>query len=144
MENKSFCLLSLAFFFLSSISFSQDLTCKDFQEGVFYGYSQDVDGLKWIIIRNGNHQTEKTIKSSENKEVEINDSLHEIIEWIDDCSYNLKYNPEFGLSMYQKFINDAGGAINKIVNIEGNCYTYISVISYDGMEETSEGKICKD
>lgn len=67
MENKTFCLLSLAFFFLSSISFSQDLTCKDFQEGVFYGYSQDVDGLKWIIIRNGNHQTEKTIKSSENK-----------------------------------------------------------------------------
>ena len=144
MGNKSFCLLSIAFFFLSSISFSQDLTCKDFQEGVFYGYSQDVDGLKWIIIRNGNHQTEKTIKSSENIEVNINDSLHEIIEWIDDCSYNLKYNPEFGLSMYQKFINDTGGAINKIVNIEGNCYTYISVISYDGMEETSEGKICKD
>lgn len=144
MGNKTFYLLSVAFFFLSSISFSQDLTCKDFQEGIFYGYTKDVEGLKWIIIRNGNHQTEKTIKSSENKEVEINDSLHEIIEWIDDCSYNLKYNPEFGLSMYQKFINDAGGAINKIVNIEGNCYTYISVISYDGMEETSEGKICKD
>ena len=144
MENKTFYLLSVAFFFLSSISFSQDLTCKDFQEGVFYGYSQDLGGLKWIIIRNGNNQTEKTIDAPEIEGVDMEESLHEIIEWIDDCSYNLKYNPKFGLSIYQKFINDSGGAISKIVNIEGNCYTYISVVSYDGMEETSEGKICKE
>lgn len=143
---KTFYLLSVAFFFLSSISFSQDLSCKDFHEGTFYGYSEDVEGLKlkWIILRSGNHQTEKTIDAPEIDGVDMNTSLHEIIEWLDDCTYNLKYSPSFGLSIYQKFVNDCGGAINKIINIEGNCYSYTSTITYDGEEETLEGKICKE
>lgn len=97
-----------------------------------------------LAIWSGNHQTEKVLQTPEGKQAEITDSLQEEIEWIDDCTYTLKYNPKFGLSIYQKFVNDCGGALNKTINVDGNCYTYTSTISYDGIDETFQGQICKE
>lgn len=139
--NKVPLLLLLTFMTASLNCFSQDLTCKDFHEGVFYADSEQLDKLKWIIIRSGNHQTEKVIENHISQEAK---SLHEIIEWIDDCTYTLKYDPTFGLSIYEKFVNDCGGVLNRIIKIEGNCYTYTSTISYDGIDEAFQGKICME
>lgn len=137
-------LLTVIFNFIQYPAFSQEASCADFHNGVFYGYSQDVDALKWVITRSGNHQKETTITTSENDSTTNNNSLHEIIKWVDNCTYVLTYDPTYGLSIYQKFVNDCGGSLNKIIRVEGNCYIYTSTITYDGINETFEGKICKE
>lgn len=140
-------ILPLTFIMAAMVSFSQDLTCEDFREGIFIADTREVKGLKWKVIRKGNQQIEQAIEIPETLEKEnyTKEVLYEIIEWIDDCTYSLKYDDsKFELNAYQKFINDNGGVINQITKIEGNCFYYVSTLKVNGQEQIIEGKLCKE
>ena len=130
---------------LSLSAHGQDLKCGDFKHGVYYAEVLEPIPIKWKITRNGNQQIEEVIELPEEakKAGYPTNPQYEIIEWIDDCSYRLKYDEtKFELSQSQKMINDNGGTLTRIVKVEGNCHYYISTLTINGQEQTMEGKLC--
>ncbi len=75
----------LMLYFLISIAsaFSQALTCNDVKNGVFISFSK-TNGSRSVYTRSGNVQKELNTSTKE--------SILWDVEWIDDCSYYLKYN----------------------------------------------------
>ncbi|MDL5514705.1 hypothetical protein QSE00_23040 [Arenibacter sp. M-2] len=141
--------MKLIFFLLIlSLSFNalgQELDCGNFKNGVYYAEILEPFPVKWKVTREGNQQIEEVIEIPEEAK-KAGYPMHpqyEDIEWIDDCTYRLKYDStKFELSQSQKMINDNGGVLTKIVKIENNCYYYISTLAIDGKEKTMEGKLC--
>ena len=130
---------------LSSSIYGQELDCSNFRDGVFYAEISKPITLKWRVIRNGNQQVEEVVELPE--EVKGIDypthPRYEIIEWIDGCTYRLKYDEtKFELSETEKIINKNGGVLTRIVRIEGKCHYYISTLSINGEESSMEGKLC--
>lgn len=82
-RNKRVIFLMLYFLIIAASAFSQTLTCSDVKNGVFISFSK-TDGSKTIYTRSGDVQKE------------LNASTRETVlwdlEWINDCSYYLKYN----------------------------------------------------
>ena len=80
---KSIIFLMLYFLTYAPSAFSQTLNCSDIKNGVFISFSK-IDGSKTIDTRSGEVQKE------------LNTSTRETVlwdvEWINDCSYYLKYN----------------------------------------------------
>lgn len=137
--------LSLLLLGLNGNGNAQELNCKDFRNGVYYAEILEPFSAKWKVTREGNQQIEEVIEIPEEAK-NAGYPMHpqyEDIEWIDDCTYRLKYDStKFELSQSQKMINDNGGVLTKIVKIENNCYYYISTLAIDGKEKTMEGKLC--
>lgn len=132
--------LVLAIFFELN-TFSQEIDCKKLKDGIFYAEVSEPTPIKWQVTREGNSQVEQAIESDDGKS---NQLLYEIIEWIDDCTYRLKYDStRFELNPMQRMINDNGGALNQIIGIEGNCHYYKSTIKINGIEQSMEGKLCR-
>ena len=126
---------------------TQELGCKDFKEGVYYAEVLEPVPIKWKITRRGNRQTEEVIELpiEAKKAGYPTNTQYEIIEWIDDCTYRLRYDEtKFKLSDTQRAINENGGALTHIVKVEGNCYYYVSTISINGSETSMEGKLCSE
>ena len=92
---NTYCVSIFSVFFLLFFSscFSQDLKCKDFHEGVFYGKNSGSVQIKFKIIRTGNSQIEELLEIPEEllDEKKDTESLigYEIIEWVDSCTYRL-------------------------------------------------------
>ena len=121
------------------------MACSDFKNGNFYVPADKETLLPYKIIRNGNHQTE-IVEDSENiLGADFNKISYEIIEWIDDCTYRLKYDDsKMELTEYQKFMNDNDGILNELVKIEGKCFYFKSTLSVNGIKHQMTGKICKE
>ncbi len=67
-----------------------------------------------------------------------------IINWIDDCTYILMYDPSIRpLTETEKMVNESGGVTVNIVNIESTCCNFKSVSSINGEEYVIEGVMCK-
>src|SRR6185437_7529562 len=64
-------------------AFSQTLTCSDIKNGVFISFSKR-DGSRSVYTRTGEVQKELNTSTKE--------TILWDVEWIDDCSYSLKYN----------------------------------------------------
>lgn len=75
--------LMLYFLIIAASAFSQTLTCSDIKNGVFISFSK-TDGSKTIYTRSGDVQKEFNASTRENVLWDL--------EWINDCSYYLKYN----------------------------------------------------
>ena len=125
-------------------SCAQELTCKDFMNGEFYVPADEETPLSFTIIRRGNFQTE-IIQDPKNKLGSThNKTLHTIIEWIDDCTYRLRYDEnKTKLSEHQKFINENNGVLTELIKIEGNCFYYKSTLNVQGQIKRIDGKMCK-
>ncbi|WP_340067102.1 hypothetical protein [Ascidiimonas aurantiaca] len=138
----------LLFFLLLSLSssiYGQELDCSNFRDGVFYAEISKPVIMKWKVTRKRYQQVEEVVELPEvAKEINFStNSLHEIIEWIDDCTYRLKYDEtKMELSDTQKIINENGGVLTRIVRIEGKCHYYVSTLSINGEESSMEGKLC--
>lgn len=124
---------------------AQELTCSDFKNGNFYVPAENETILPYKIIRNGNQQTE-IVEDPENiLGTDFNKTAYEIIEWIDDCTYRLKYDEsKMELTEYQKFLNDNNGVLNELIKIEGKCFYFKSTLNVNGETQQMTGKICKE
>ena len=127
--------------------YGQELDCGNFRDGVFYAEISKPIAMKWKVTRNGNQQIEEVVELPEEAKG-LGFPTHpryEIIEWIDGCTYRLKYDEtKFELSATEKAINENGGALNRIVKIEGDCHYYVSTITINGKETSMEGKLCSE
>jgi hypothetical protein len=75
--------LMLHFLIFIASAFSQTLTCNDVRNGVFISFSK-TDGSKSVYTRSGDVQKELNTSTKE--------TIFWNVEWINDCSYYLKYN----------------------------------------------------
>jgi hypothetical protein len=125
-------------------SYAQELTCEDFKNGSFYVPADKETLLTYILIRNGNQQTEIVEDPKNTLGNDYNKTAYELIEWIDDCTYRLKYDEtKMELTEYQKFLNDNNGILTELVKIEGKCFYYKATLNANGETQIMNGKICK-
>jgi len=126
-------------------SYSQELTCKDFKNGTFIVPKDEMIPTSFKIIRNGNSQIEFVMNPDEVDEPELKEKAYEIIEWIDDCTYKLKYDEsKMKLTESKQFINDNGGIMTEMIKIEGKCFYYKSTLTVNGQTQRIDGKICTE
>ncbi|MBC9796794.1 hypothetical protein [Sinomicrobium weinanense] len=140
---------------------SQNLTCSDFKTGRFYipktkeigkytvvsndsiwEFTADIDTSvkKHVVVREKNTQIEWE------NEIGNGSPRHEIIEWIDDCTYRLTYDASKSeLEDDKQWINKNNGIIVSKNKIEGNCMHYTAtMILNDGSKISQNGIICKE
>ena len=143
MKKIIFLSLSLIGFY----SFSQELSCKDFKEGTFFSKMTDPVNVEYKIVRLANTQTEFPGElPDELKGTDFSMApQYAIIEWVDDCTYILKYDEsKTELTEIQKMVNKLGGFINEMVKIEDGCFYYKSTLKFEEGEKSLEGKFCKE
>ena len=142
-------------------SYSQKLTCSDFKTGKFYiptneelkkytitsndsikNYSiqRDENIKRYVVIRKKNTQTEWENGIGNGK------AIHEIIEWIDDCTYRLKFDSSKGeMNEKVKWVNENNGIVVTKTKIEGKCMFYkATMTSKNGEKISQNGIICKE
>ncbi|WP_417800604.1 hypothetical protein [Tenacibaculum sp.] len=140
---------------------AQELTCEDFKIGKFYipqtqeisKYTievsdsiiemtdkRDLSIKKWIVVREKNTQTEW--KNGIGNGV----PEHEVIEWIDDCTYRLTYDSsKMELSENKKWVNENKGIVVTKTKIENNCLYYkATMTTNEGQKISQNGIICKE
>lgn len=138
---KKLILLSLTLTMFQS--FGQELSCKDFHEGTFIAEVTEPVKATWKILRVGNSQAEFAMESI-GSELPVRATFG-IIEWIDECTYNLKYDPtKSELLEEQKMINKLGGFDTEMVKIEGNCIHFKTTLKFNEHERSIRGKFCKE
>lgn len=154
-------ILFLLFLVISLTSFAQNLTCKDFKIGKFYipqteelkaytitlgdsvsTYMPETDSSiqKYIIMRAKKTQMEWTNGINEGTPIHVD------LEWIDDCTYRLKYNKTKNkLNDDMLWINENNGIVVTNMKIEGNCMFYKSTLTTkEGKTIAQKGIICKE
>ena len=138
-------LIILPFLLFSLFSFSQDLKCKDFKTGTFYITLKKDVPLKMKIIRELNFQTEFILNKEDIKDEDVQPVVYELIEWIDECSFILKFDEtKMTLTEYQKYINDNNGVSIQLNEINGRCCDY-EVSLYDGKQTfKAQNIVCKE
>ena len=142
---KFFLSISLLFIFNIFSLQAQELTCKDFKSGVFVASSHLVDSLEFHIIRFGNSQSEIINDPEKKLSSGFGKIFYEKIEWIDYCTYRLKYDEtKMELGEFEQFINDNNGILTEMIKIENQCYYYKSTLVVEGESQSLDGKICLD
>jgi len=140
-------LILLSLLLITFYSFSQELSCNDFKEGTFVAKMTEPVKVEWKIVREANSQTEFPGELPEElKGTDFPmDPRYAIIEWVDDCTYILKYDgTKTELTEMQETVNKLGGFINEMVKIEDGCFYYKSTLKFEGGEQSLEGKFCKE
>jgi hypothetical protein len=131
----------------SFYSFSQNLTCEDFKEGVFVTSSDEPAKIEYEITRKGNEQVEVLNYIAKDYEKFLDSKSRKVyakIKWINDCSYNLTFDTTKGTpDEISKYINENGGVNTEIIKIEGRCFFYKSSMKVNGIERVINGKLCK-
>ena len=101
------------------------------------------DNKSYMIVRKGNIQIEY-IKGAKNNI--DNKPLPITLQWVDECSYRLKFNDrKMKIKDFQKKINDNNGILVEITSINGSCMEYkSSFTSKEGKTTEQKGTICKE
>lgn len=140
---------------------SQELTCTDFKVGIFY-IPRTEELKKMTVVTNHSikdfeikldstvHKT--VVVRKEKTQVEWTNKIgngnpeHEIIEWIDDCTYRLTYDTALSeLDEEKKWINENNGIVVSKIKIEGKCMFYdATMTTNEGQRISQEGVICKE
>ncbi len=115
----------------------QNLTCNDFKTGTFYVKSDKDDIIQTVVNRKLNSQIEHHQNSK--------NSVFEIIEWVDECSYRLTFDSsKMDLTEHQKMANQYNGIVISKTKIEGKCMYYKATMEMGERKITQNGKICKE
>lgn len=140
---------------------AQELTCADFRIGEFF--IPRADELKKYTITSKDStwtftsERDSTINRyvvirKKNTQIEWKNGIgngnpaHEIIEWIDECTYRLTYDStKSELDEGRKWANDNNGIIVSKTKIEGKCLFYKATMNTnDGRTISQDGVICKE
>ena len=158
---KSLLIIILLLFWSSSI-LSQDLKCKDFNTGKFYIPNKNDNLLEFTVsFKDSIYKYMPKIDSTVTRIVQLRSAKtqiewangfnkgtpkYELIEWIDDCTYRLKYDEaKQHLDQTEKWINESNGIVVSKIKIEKNCMLYNAVLtSKDGRSFSQKGLICKE
>src|SRR6185503_2765830 len=117
---KKVTFLILYFLIFTASAFSQVLTCSDIKNGVFISFSK-TNGSRSVYTRTGEVQKELNTSTKE--------TILWDVEWIDDCSYYLKYNsglednPKKELDKIKKH-----KILIKILSVSQNYYVFQSFL----------------
>jgi len=128
-------------------SYSQELTCESFHNGTLIIPADEIVPFSIRVERQGNYQSEIILNPEvvDAEDPELRKKAFEIIEWIDDCTYRIKYDEaKMEVDEHQEFVNNNGGLLVEMVKIEGSCFYYKSSMTIDGEVVSVNGKICKD
>lgn len=154
-------LLIITLILISLSSCTQEVTCSDFKIGQFYipetkemanftvtendsisdfTDKRDSSIKKYIVIREKNTQIEWKNGIGNGK------PLHEIIEWIDQCTYRLTYDSsKVELDEEQKWVNANNGIVVSKRKIKNKCLYYTATMTTkDGKKISQDGIICKE
>lgn len=159
MKNRKLIILILVLIGINS--YSQKLTCSDFKTGTFYiPTTEELERFsitskdsinEYSIIREEKIERYLVIRKEKTQtewKEGINNGIpgYETIEWIDDCTYRLKYDSEkTELSPEKKWINDNNGIVISKIRIFGNCMEYeATMTTNDGRKITQKGTLCKE
>ncbi|CAM1363669.1 conserved protein of unknown function [Tenacibaculum soleae] len=146
---------------MNSCSHSQDLNCSDFKTGKFYIPTTEQlekytitenDSIKELLIDRDENTERYIVLREKNTQTEWKDGENngtpefEIIQWINDCSYRLKYDPNKSeLSEQKKWVNENNGIVVEKIRIIGKCMEYrATMTSNDGRKVEQKGTICKE
>lgn len=128
-------MIKYSFLFLSFLSSCSSLKCNDFKKGHFIVPSDSENTKPYTIIRDHNSQIE--IDSEGVKR-------YSKIEWLNDCTYILRYDDsKMELTEFQKEVNKKGGIVVQVVNVDNNCFNYTSKIKSAPDNEKINGVLCK-
>ena len=107
------------------------INCNDFKNGTFL-ISQDSSFYNASkIIRNNTLQQQISPSG---------DTLHAQVEWLNDCSYILKFDKnKMALSPFQINLNTHGGILVEFGQPSGNIMPYTSVIKGKSKTEIHKG-----
>jgi len=136
--NKQY-LLFIGILLIGFSTWAQKLTCADFKNGTFIVPKESADSQDYQLIRTRNSQIEVFETAGQKL------TVYGTIEWINDCSYRLKYDgTKMEITEELKFVNDNGGIITEMIKIEDKCFYYKSVLIIDGKEAYRiDGSFCK-
>ena len=138
--------LSIIFSFLivfSCKNYGQEMTCADFKNGTFVFPTTELMTYSYTIIREGNTQIEISRDSKDPLNKDLNKTSYGIVEWINDCTYRVKYDEtKMELDEYGKFINENNGIMTEIIRIEDNCFYFKTTFVIEGVIQNREGKLC--
>lgn len=138
-------LIILSFLLFSLFSFSQNLKCNDFKTGTFYITLKKDLPLKMKIIRELNFQKEIILNKEDIKNEEIQPIVYETIEWIDECSFRLKFDEtRMTLSENEKYINANNGVLVQLNEINGRCCNYEVSLSDGNQTFKIQNTVCKE
>ncbi|MFY0630770.1 MAG: hypothetical protein JXR05_10345 [Flavobacteriaceae bacterium] len=114
------------------------LTCIDFKKGTFFNPVDSIVKKKITIVRKDSTQ----IESVEGEERVV----YETIEWIDDCTYRLKFDSsKMELNDFQVWANKNNGLVVRKLKIEGKCMIYSATMTTEeGKKLTQKAKLCKN
>lgn len=123
---------------------AQKKDCSSFKTGNFIMTSEMFPGVEVAIFRDEIVQIEERINNDTNVS-KPEGKLYEKIEWLSDCKYKLTFDLTKGeADDMAKYINNNGGIITTILEVDNNCYSFISNFTVNGKSQTVNGKICKD
>ncbi len=157
---KQYLTLVLASLFIISCK-SQELTCSDFKIGKFYIPTTEElkemtvvtnDSIRDFKIELDSTVNKTVIVRKEKTQVEWTNGIgngnpkHEIVEWIDDCTYRLTYDSSLSeLDEDEKWINENNGIVVSSRRIEGKCMFYnATMTTNDGQKISQDGTICAE
>jgi hypothetical protein len=126
--------------------YAQDLNCEEFKNGSFIVKITEPFEMEYKVNRIDNLQTETLINlPQELKKLDFpSEPQYGIVRWIDDCSYNLKYDQsKTKLDATKRQINDLGGILVEVLKIEGNCYFIKSTLKNGEEIIIMESEMCK-
>jgi len=140
---------------------SQDLTCTDFKIGKFYIPTTEElekmtvvenDSVMDFKIKLDSTVNKTVIVRKEQTQIEWTNGIgngspeHEIIEWINDCTYRLTYDSSKAeLDPEKKWVNNNNGIVVTKIKIEGKCMFYdATMTTNDGQKISQEGLICRE
>lgn len=160
MKKSILIILPLLFFVI--MAQSQDLECKDFRKGKIFIPNKSNDLLEFTVsfkdsvykfMPKIDSTITKTVQlRSENNQIEWTNGInqgspkYEVIEWIDECTYRLKYDEsKQKLDETERWINANNGIVVSKIRIEKNCMIYNAILtSRDGRTFAQKGLICKE
>ena len=164
MGTIKFFLLALTLVAITNCS--PDLSCADFRSGTFYmpvsnspkkyrtivfdsigkepiefTHDRDPNVEKYLIVRKDSKQTEWINEIATGEPV-----AHVRVEWIDDCTYRLKYDgSEMDLDEEQDDFQESNGIVVEKLEIRNNCMEIRSTMTTpEGHKIIQLGIICKE
>jgi hypothetical protein len=161
MQMKKRKLLILILISIGIRSYTQSLTCTDFKTGSFFIPTTEElkkftvsskDSINEYLLKRDEKIKRYSIIRKENTQLEWKEGIdngkpeYETIEWIDDCTYRLKYSSEKNkLTPEKKWVNDNNGIVVSKIKISGKCMQYKAVMTTnDGRVIEQKGTLCKE
>jgi len=95
------------------------------------------------VKRNGDVQTEDLLRAPKGMFPDNIKTFFIKLKWIDDCNYRAFSDESKEMDEISKLLNKNNGILVEKIKIEGKCFYYKSSWTYNGVETSLNGRLCK-